>query len=517
MLRAALIWGMGIQVLLGLAWLIKNMGGMQNFQESNLLLFGKTAAYDFYSGILYRAMAALLASYPWVLYGIQLAAALASAYWLLSCFFYREKKALLLLGALSLITIPQAMQCHLAVLPWSLGTSLLLGETALWRRARNLRESCGGAQDGRMRGHNSAHGMKEESACKSADEEKQQAASRRAVGKTAALMLLGWGLLLLILPVYAWFVLPMLWGILWQAGKNGRKAGRRVCALTAGALLLCCVTVNCGWNPAHWNRRLAADALSRAGWPQFQYIYEGFPPELHDGIGLVTAREVSAYADGVDRVLIPVLEEKYGAGETTALLWELAGICLRDNLRADVKNIVWDLAAYHATPPILSMQLKGRAYDSYSGINYEHMRSRAPLLTRYYVAYGGRWWWMMLALAGAARLFGARPWGLSGGKGPECGGGRVCAVEGRSRGAGARRLGAPRLGARRLGAWRPGAWKLLQCWLPILAGAEWMILCFTLGGSGIMDYKKTLWVTILWYVAALGVSAGEEGSGKWQL
>lgn len=44
-----------------------------------------------------------------------------------------------------------------------------------------------------------------------------------------------------------------------------------------------------------------------------------------------------------------------------------------------------------------------------------------------------------------------------------------------------------------------------------------MILCFTLGGSGIMDYKKTLWVTILWYVAALGVSAGEEGSGKWQL
>lgn len=469
-LRAALICGMGIQILLGLAWLINNVGGLQNFQESNLLLSGESAAYDFHSGILYRAMAALMASHLWVLYGIQLAAAIVSAYWLISCFFYKENKTLQVICALAITAIPQAMQCHLAVLPWSLGTSLLLGETALWRRAWNLRGRTGGED-----------------------------ASQWAAERLAAVMMLGWLLLLLILPVYTWFALPMLWGILWQSGRGRRRAGRRVCALTAGALLLCVITVNCGWNPAHWNRKLAADALSRTGWPHFQYIYEGFPQDLHDEIGLVTARDVSAYADGVERALIPKLEETHGTGETTALLWKLAWICLRDNLRTGVKNIVWDMAAYHATPPILSMQLKGRAYDSYSGINYEQMRSRAPLLTKYYVAYGGRWWWMMLALAVAARLFGGRRWGLSGGKESGCEGGEMCAMDRTGRGIRAR------------------ARVFLHCWFPILAGAEWMILYFVLGGSGIMDYKKTLWVTILWYVAALCISAGEEGSGKWQL
>lgn len=480
-LRAALICGMGIQILLGLAWLINNMGGMQHFQESALLLSGESAPYAFYSGILYRAMAALGAFCPQALYGAQLAAAAASAYWLLSCFFPKENKSLRVLGALSITTIPQAMQCHLAVLPWSLGTSLMLGETALWISACNLRGNAYGGQN--------AGGLAGEGA------------SQRAAERLSVLMLLGWLLLLLILPVYAWFALPMLWGILWQLGR-GRKAGGRVCALAAVALLLCSVTVNCGWNPAHWNRALAADALSRTGWPHFQYTYEEFPRDLHDEIGLVTARDVSAYADGVERVLIPQLEEKHGAEETTALLWRLAGICLRDNLRTDVKNIVWDMAAYHAAPPILSMQLKGRAYDSYSGINYEQMRSRAPLLTRYYVAYGGRWWWMMLALAAGAWLFSRRRRRFFSGKGREASG-----CENRKTDVADSAGTAPGAGGRRA----------LRCWFPILAGAEWMILHFVLGGSGIMDYKKTLWATILWYAAALCVSAGEEGSGKWQL
>ena len=51
----------------------------------------------------------------------------------------------------------------------------------------------------------------------------------------------------------------------------------------------------------------------------------------------------------------------------------------------------------------------------------------------------------------------------------------------------------------------------LQCWFPVLAGMEWMILNFVLDGSGMMDYKKTLWVTILWYVAVLWSLAGGEG------
>ena len=479
-LRAALICGMCVQILLGLAWLIKNIGGLQNFQETRLLLAGESAADSFYSGILYRGLAALLSSRLWILYGFQLAAAVVASYGLMSCFFGREKEVLRLFGALALTTIPQAMQCHLAVLPWSLGTSLLLGETALLKRAWDIRGRAWGlVPDEREPGS----GIK--------GQEAGRHTARRAAGGLAAAMLILWLLILLVLPLYAWFALPMIFALLWRMGKGWKGSGRLVCALAALALFLCSVTVNCGWDPGHWNRKLAADALSRTGWPYFQYTYDVFPQPQHDEIGLVTAREVSAYADGVERVLIPKVEEMYGAEETTALLWELAGICLRDNLKVDIKNIVWDMAAYHATPPILLMQFKGRAYDAYSGTNYEQMRSCAPLLTRHYVVYSGRWWWVMLALA-------AGIW--------------VC--EGLQRGISREKTGK---GTRKRGLW--GRLRtFLQCWFPVLAGMEWMIVCLVLNGSGIMDYKKNLWVTILWYVASMWTLTltEEEGSEEWR-
>lgn len=497
-LRAALVWGMGVQILLGMAWLIRNMTGLQHFQESSLLLEGETAADGFYSGVLYRGLVTLLSSQLWILYGMQLAAAVIAGYVLMSCLISRNQPGIRLFCALALTTVPQAMQCHLAVLPWSLGTSLLLGETALWRR---VWEKFPVQERPQTLGESGASGRKENLTTR----QYRQDMARKAVGKSVAAMLLGWVLILLVLPIYAWFALPMLLALLWRMGKGRKGLKRLVCGLAALALFLCSVTVNCGWNPAGWNRKLAADVLSRTGWPYFQYTYEEFPQPLHDEIGLVTSREVSAYADGVDRVLIPRLEEMYGTEETTALLWQLADICLRDNLKVDVKNLVWDMAAYHATPPILAMQLKGRAYDAYSGVNYEQMRSRDPLLTRYYVAYGGRWWWVMLALAAGIWVCGQ----LSG-----------AGVRGRmsEQPPGAGREPVERMSEEKADI-EPGGKALwnrvktfLQCWFPVLAGMEWMILNFVLSGSGIMDYKKTLWVTILWYVAALWPLAEGEGS-----
>lgn len=445
-LRAVLVCGMSVQILLGLAWLFANMGGLQSFQESMALLEGKGFDAGYFSGILYQGLAAALSSRLWVLYGIQLAAAYGAAYGLMTCFVVREKQALRLFCALALTMIPQVLQCHLAVLPWSMGTSLLMGETMLWRKI----------WQGTL----------------ARREEKLSEKTKRLL---VTGMLSGWLLLLLILPAYAWFVLPLLFSALWSAAEKGWK-GRLACALAALVLCLCNVTVNHGWNSADWNRRLAASALSRTGWPYFQDSYANLPSQLQEDIGLVTSREVSTYADGVERVLIPKLEEQYGPEGTTAALWEMAGICLRDNLKVDVKNMIWDMAAYHAAPPIFAMQLKGRAYDAYSGVNYEQMKTRSPLLTRYYVTYGARWWWMMLALAVAIRLCDLLP----------CGGTRKENCEWRGEN----------------GLW--GRWRIfLQYWFPVLAGMEWMILSQVFRGSGIMDYKKVLWVTMLWYVMAL--------------
>ncbi len=444
-LRAVLVCGMSVQILLGLAWLIKNMGGLQNFQESRWLLTGEGVTGKLYSGVLYRALAAFLSSHLWILYTVQLAAAGMAAYGLMSCLVGRDQRAMRILGALALTTIPQAMQCHLAVLPWSLGTSLLLAEITLWIKL-----------------------------CKEGREPGQK------LMQTVVSMLAGWLLILLVLPVYAWFSLSFLAAALWRVGRRTAKT-RLVSALTMLALVLCCITVNCGWNPAAWNRELAANALSRTGWPYFQNDYEFLPQPLHDEIGLDTARKVSAYADGVEISLIPKLEERYEAEEITDILWELAEFCLKRNLRVDVKNVIWDVAAYHATPPILAMQLKGRAYDSHSGINYEYMKNRAPLLTRYYVTFGSRWWWVMLGAAALIAVCGAAAHGLS----------------------------------RKNSMW---TWtrEFLQRWFLALLGLEWMILYFVAQGSGIMDYKKTLCATILWHAAALSQLVSREGREKWQ-
>lgn len=451
-LRAMLVCGMVVQILLGLAWMIVNMGGLQTFQESMVLLTGEGDLSTLHSGVLYRCLAGLLSSHLWILYGLQLAAAFGAAYALLSTLMQTETRTFRILGTLALMTIPQSMQCHLAVLPWSLGTSLLMGETAIWLK--------------RFKGR----GMSDDNSC------------------IPTKMLFIFCLTLLILPMYGWFMLPLLTAALWRLGNGKQRRSRWICMLVALALCLLTVTVNCGWRPSDWNRRLAASALSRCSWPYFQDNYELFPMDIHEAIGLVTAREVSAYADGVERVLIPKLESLYGEQETTDILWKLTGICLRENLRTDIKNVIWDMAAYHATPPILAMQLKGRAYDAYSGINYEQMVTRAPLLTRYYVTYGGRWWWVMLVLAAGIRLC---RW-LSG----RTLRGKRNDVDSSKRITGSR--------------YRDFVWR----WLPVGIGVEWMILSCVLRGSGIMDYKKTLWVTVFWYLAVLYQLTDGEGRAE---
>ncbi len=458
-LRAVLVCGMTVQIMLGLAWLVKNMGGLQTFQESRWLLTGGGVAGRLYSGALYRGLVSLLSSHLRILYGIQLAAAIASAYGLAACFMGKDQKALRILGALALTFIPQALQCHLAVLPWSLGTSLLLAQIALWVDLTHNRTK----EYGRER-------------------------------KTVIAMLGSWMLLVCIVPVYAWFSLPLLAAVLWRAGKSGGIKGRVFLGLTGLAIAVCCMAVNCGFSPSAWNRELAANALSRTGWPHFQNDYDSIPEPLHSEIGLDTARKVSAYADGVEISLIPKLEEYYGPEEITSILWELAGLCLKRNLRADVKNVIWDMAAYHATPPIFAMQLKGRAYDSHSGINYQQMKNRAPLLSRRYVTYAARWWWLMLGLAVI----------LTGCKLAE----RVVNPDVR---AGKAKAGTPGACEGKAKTGTPGARNFLQRWFPVLAGAEWMILYFVAQGSGIMDYKKTLCVTVLWYVAALSRLGNREG------
>ena len=110
--------------------------------------------------------------------------------------------------------------------------------------------------------------------------------------------------------------------------------------------------------------------------------------------------------------------------------------------------------------------MKGQAYDSYTGRNYEAMRGNAPIVTRYYTEYGC--WWFSICCLLAFVLMVIRL--LTGG-----------------------RL----------------QWKALL--LIMMISGVW-IGALTMEGAGMMDYKYTIAVNELWLTGALLTAFGSMGN-----
>ncbi len=143
--------GMGIQIVLGILWMLGNMTVFHNYPDSYLYLkISESLVCDEYEGILYPLMVRLfrgaedLVGIPYYvfLYGIQLGMAFAAAY----CFLdtsWQQTTARKIWASLGLVTFPLAMQCHLAVLPESLLSSLILMEFAVTIKEMRKTENSG--------------------------------------------------------------------------------------------------------------------------------------------------------------------------------------------------------------------------------------------------------------------------------------------------------------------------------------------------------------------------------------
>lgn len=146
--------------------------------------------------------------------------------------------------------------------------------------------------------------------------------------------------------------------------------------------------------------RSPADVMTivtdRVAWTTLYSDYEGLSRERRDPMNYQELTESTYEASGVEEILVPSLVETFGEQEARVVMKELCAVAWRENRSRIVKEIVWDLAGYTVPAAVVPLQLRGRAYDSYTGINYRQLLQAAPRLGKYYMDYGC--WWFVSAL-----------------------------------------------------------------------------------------------------------------------
>ena len=125
-LKGILFIGISIQTILGIVWMCCNFANIPSFGDS-LFYFqvSETLKCDEYTGILYPLILRLTGAHQSIVYLLQLAAACGAADRFLRS-FGRMKKGWRIWGCLGLLTMPVVMQCHMALLPCSFVSSLML-------------------------------------------------------------------------------------------------------------------------------------------------------------------------------------------------------------------------------------------------------------------------------------------------------------------------------------------------------------------------------------------------------
>lgn len=354
--KEILFAGFSIRIVFGLVWMCLHFVRIQDFGVPD--------------GFLYPALLRLFHGAPRLLLLLQLALACYAGNELLRpiCrpgFLWR------VWYVLALLTFPMAMQCHMALLPYSFVSSLLFLETAYLRKALN------GSQEPDI----------------------------KELVKGAVC----WLALALLLPEYGWLggILPGLVVLLCLPGL--RKKFRRLayCVLIiaafggmiAGVHLLNRSEENAGGS--FW-----FSLACRTTWPTIWNDAALWPAELRAVTDPVLA-EVSRRPGNMERLLRPAMEEGFGEEQAARYYRLMARQAWRDRKPMIVRQAGWDALVYVLPQVMLPVQLTGEGYDSFSGRNYEIMWKDSPLLTKYYIRYSGRWFVVSLAVTALLTIAGA--------------------------------------------------------------------------------------------------------------
>lgn len=347
-IKGILFIGFGIQIILGIVWMCFNFTRLQEFSVSG--------------GPLYRGIRALAGNAFVLLYGFQLVLAGAVGYALAGrC--RGGNRIFRIWGSLCLLTLPMAMQCHLAISPYSLSSSLFLLE--LFFAVRVLREEGSVLSD-----------VAKECAC--------------------------WMALTLILPEYFLLGLfPVLLTVLLKLPsllRNLRYLGGIVLLTAAFGGMIAGIQELSGMEERPFSRENIAFCLfSRTGWPTIWndamacWVDDEIP-----GVSVEMLQDMAGRAEDFRRVLKPLAEEAFTEDEAVAFFLKKASVGWILRPGQVIKQCGWDALCYAFSPVCLPVQLSGWGGTSYSGRNYELMLQRTPRLAGVFVRYGC--WWFTAAL-----------------------------------------------------------------------------------------------------------------------
>lgn len=378
-IQGVIFIGFSIQTAFGLAWMGCNIVHLQDFAEVSTGIYG-------------GAVRLLGKAYP-VMYVLQLFAACYAGQRLISRLWGHGQSKIrdrlsALWGSLALMALPMAMQCHMALLPYSLVCSAGLLQLSF---CCELFEPGGTLEFAPFAGILSCCFVQ--------------------------VLLLPEYIFLGIVPVAVTLLLK-------RKGIAGAKARLKV--LLFGAAAAAGVYALCLWNAGQGTENdisgIEWTLVKRICWPTLWVDYGGMPDKITVASDVVW--ESAYYPGNMDRIFKPAIEAAVSAGEAKPLLAEAAAKSWAMHYPMVVRQIGWDVLGYCVTPVILQLQLSGDAYESYSGRNYEIMRREAPVLTKHYVNYSS--WWFAVAVLSTALLLiarlaaGERPYGRREG--------RLCAV-----------------------------------------------------------------------------------------
>lgn len=352
-IKNMLFIGFTVQICLGLFWMAGNIAKVQDFTPVD------TGVYPFLLRLAGRGYG--------LVYLLQLCAALYAGYSLLKG-LHAGGRRICLWGSLAMMTLPMAMQCHLALLPYSLVGSLGLLEISCL---------CGPAEEKDMFGEKALWGCL---ACFAAQ--------------------------CLLWPEYCipGAVLPLLLLVRRLPGML-RNRERRFRGLLLAVCFLAAAAAGYGAERGGEGGRGNTAGLDwllvkRFSWPTLWVDWGGEPETFN----LATSDMIwitSYYPNNMDVYLKPELDAMTPEA-AASVMRKMVSRAWSIHYPMVVRQIGWDVLGYSVTPVILPLQLEGEAYDSCSGRNYEMMRNGTPVLTKYYVRVSCRWFTASLILLAVA-------------------------------------------------------------------------------------------------------------------
>lgn len=483
-----LFLGCSIQIVLGLAWMLCNLGTFQWFPDSRLYVeISESFICDEYEGILYPLLVMLARGvgkvipipYFTFLYLLQLAMAFITAYAWMGCLTVKwerpdrhdtnskrerpgrgdtnrkdtdkqwtKSKWLRIWGSLVIITYPLALQCHMAVLPESLVSSLLLLEcyfvTGSLRRGAGIRPT----------------------------------EYAKVLGCFLALSLM--------LPEYVWIGgIPL--GImslvgLWKDFRQDKgKVGKNLLLLMAFLGILYgmnSLTVVSG-SHGRVSRSLESTLVRRCatGWISQDIAF--WPDDVNNNISQTELLAADLYPDHMEPKFEKLLEDRIGVERARKCFREIVRVTWERYSNFTIKAMAKDGYAYLLSPVALQTQLQGSPLlpDSYSPRNYEIMRNHTPVLTMWYVNYHAWWFVAGLVMAGVVLLGKAVSFCFT----------TVKQKDGKKGSRTQKISGMP------------------ATIILFLLTIGTMIATYVLQGAGVMDYKKTIAIGCIW---TFGMVAG---------